>query len=376
MWFCSVLVLLIAGAGCGDGDSGSTAGSDGFAAMGSLIPLEAVGDEPSVTFEHLAAVGDVGYEIPGVDDPDLVAAVSDLSVGTGMGIGLGGVWDGLRCTECDPDAYGTSFEEAMGFAPGAPDRVIVVGRPPKELALLAGGVDPDELAAAFDGDDTYTVERDGDEVRISSSCEPGEVRCTEPGPRDPLGRGLHLWSDGPFTAISTDPDLVDGVATAAESGDGAIESDHPLMTVLAAADELALVVGAGGVPREPDRWAEACGEAAGVQSGIPAGAMSVVGLRSDGSEGVEMVLAVDVADEAEVAEVAALLDDVFAGEQCMNGQPYADVFDVAAAEVDGERVSVSAEVIVTSPRGSDGAEAPRGSIWSDLLLKRELPYLN
>lgn len=392
-WLGGVLVVMLLGAvGCGSGDggdgsddggvpsddpaessdeSGSSPTAGGFAALGSLIPEAAVGDEPTVLFEHLAALGDLGFELPATADPDYVLGLNDTKAGTGAGT----TCDGLDCRECDADAYGASFEEAMGFAPGAPERVIVVGRSSDELALLEGGVDPDELAAAFDGDETYTVERDGDTVRISSSCEVGEALCTEEGPRDKLGRGLHVWSDGEVTALSFVPDLVDGVAAAAESGDGTLEADHPLLTVLAAADELDLVVGTGGVPPSRNAWVQSCGESAGVTEGIPEGTMVLVGVGPTGSDGMEMVLAVDVADESDADDVATLFDELFAGEQCLNRQPFDELFDMEAAEVDGSRVSVSGEVIGTAPRSSDGTDAPRGSIWRDLWLKRELPYL-
>jgi hypothetical protein len=375
------LAIFTAGCGGGDGDAGSSGETDpppvgeGFVGLGALIPEVAVGDDPLLVFEDVAAIREAGFEIPTEGEQDQADVITDLYWALRVGHG----WDGLGCERCGfDDDYAASFRDAMGYAPGAPDRVVVVGRGDGALALLDGGIDPDELASAFEGDDTYTVERDGDEVRISSSCEVAEFGCVEGRPSDELGRGLHLWSDGRVTAISFDPRPVDATAAVASSGEGALAAGDPLMAVLAAADDLALLVGAGGPPLDPDPWMEFCSDGVAAAGDAPEVTSSLLGVRAADPRSAELVVSVDVADESDATAAAGLLDEALAGDRCTvrgtTPTPYAEHFDVAPADVDGVTVTVSAEVLRTFTRATDGVEAPRGALWNEIWFRQDLPY--
>ena len=73
-----------------------------------------------------------------------------------------------------------------------------------------------------------------------------------------------------------------------------------------------------------------------------------------------------------------MLDEALAGDRCTvrgtTPTPYAEHFDVAPADVDGVTVTVSAEVLRTFTRATDGVEAPRGALWNEIWFRQDLPY--
>ncbi|MCB1006061.1 MAG: universal stress protein, partial [Acidimicrobiales bacterium] len=329
--------------------------------------------EAGVQVEVRAVYGvEVAEILSAADDADLVRYLDDVTQSLGR-TGLGESFDGLSCTTaCEPDRYGEDVVEALGYAPLAFDRAVLVGEPPSSLTILqGGGVDPDDVVAAFDGDDGYRVEPAGRGVRITSDCAPRRTRCVEPGPRDELGRGVHVYVDDTWRAISVDPDAVDAFVARIDGGGDPLPTDAPERTVLAWADDLEVVSGQGWAPMAGQRCAD---------DDLPDARAALAGTGARGAgDPAPVVLRVALTDDADADAAADAVEAATAeGAGCgSTSSIVSDYLEDLRVAVDGADVTLTATAADTVPARWPNApadELPRGAIWTQLLLRADLPW--
>jgi len=337
-------------------------GDGGWAAFADVIPASATGPGHELALFDTSAVLDLGVTPPAVDDADFAWFLQDVSVAVGSAVPTATAWDGLGCAGgCDPDTHGPDFADAMGYQPLGFDRVAVVGAPPGTLMILQGGIDPDAVAAAFEDEPTYTVAPDGDAIRVDSDCPPMQVRCVEPSIRDNLGRGLHLYADGTWTAISLDPADIEAFVAAVTDGSGALAPDAPEIEVLGWADELDLLAGAG--------WAPAADATCG-STELPDATAALTGITGDPVSGDAAVV--------ERVRLAATGDDVPSLDEdpalgCL-GEPIETIGPIEATVTDGV-VTLTAPITETyEPFWLDAPTVTRGAAWAALHARRDLPW--
>ncbi len=389
-------VLVAAAGACGGGNdvgggdaapSSSSGAADAAGSPGAASPGEAKGDFTSFADVIPAGVSGAGHVVgvfdataldgmglttPATDDADLIRYLDDVTQSVGR-TGLGESFDGLSCTrECDPDRYGQDVVEAFGYAPLAFDRAVLVGEPPSSLTILQGGdVLPDDVVAAFDGDEGYRVEPAGRGMRITSDCAPRQTRCVEPGPRDALGRGVHVYVDDTWRAISVDPDAVDAFVARIDGGADALPDDAPERTVLAWADDLEVVAGQG--------WAPMAGQLC-ADDDLPDARAALAGTGERGAgDPAPVVLRVALADDADADAAADAVEAATAeGAGCgSTSSIVSDYLDDLQVDVDGADVTLTATAADTVPArwpGAPSEDLPRGAIWTQLLLRADLPW--
>ncbi|MCB1260977.1 MAG: hypothetical protein KDB33_11430 [Acidimicrobiales bacterium] len=363
------------GAANASGDPGASpaGGSAGdFTSFADVIPAGVSGAGHVVGVFDATALDAMGLPTPAADDADLVRYLDDVTQSLGR-TGLGESFDGLSCTTaCEPDRYGEDVVEALGYAPLAFDRAVLVGEPPSSLTILqGGGVDPDDVVAAFDGDDGYRVEPAGRGVRITSDCAPRRTRCVEPGPRDELGRGVHVYVDDTWRAISVDPDAVDAFVARIDGGGDPLPTDAPERTVLAWADDLEVVSGQGWAPMAGQRCAD---------DDLPDARAALAGTGARGAgDPAPVVLRVALTDDADADAAADAVEAATAeGAGCgSTSSIVSDYLEDLRVAVDGADVTLTATAADTVPARWPNApadELPRGAIWTQLLLRADLPW--
>jgi hypothetical protein len=362
----AVAVSLLAS--CSD-DEASSPPDDGFAALADYIPTDRLDDAP-VFFETTDGLDDFGIELPPAGGDDYIPRLQDAFYAVGASL----QHTGVDCGECaDSDDYAATWKEAMGYEPYQAQRAIQVGTTPSLLTIFAGGIDGDSVASAFEGDEAYEQADAGDGFRIDSTCENLEQLCEEPGPRDQIGRGLHLYVEDDLVAISVDRAMIDGVVAVVDGDDEPVPEDSHVRQSLRWADELDLQSGTGAIPATDRFGCNLLGEDETV-GGAPATTV-LIGARllPDGEAELVARYGNESADGAteNAEQTSEIFDD---GEPCSTPEPFDEIYDHPDVEVDGTTVTLTASIDETYETSTGRTVAAAREVVA-AVYRLDLPFL-
>ncbi|MEZ5206977.1 MAG: hypothetical protein R2690_08345 [Acidimicrobiales bacterium] len=182
---------------------------------------------------------------------------------------------------------------------------------------------------------------------------------------------MHVYVDDTWRAISVDPDAVDAFVARIDGGGDPLPTDAPERTVLAWADDLEVVSGQGWAPMAGQRCAD---------DDLPDARAALAGTGARGAgDPAPVVLRVALTDDADADAAADAVEAATAeGAGCgSTSSIVSDYLEDLRVAVDGADVTLTATAADTVPARWPNApadELPRGAIWTQLLLRADLPW--